>query len=116
MWEELEESKKVKYNEEKKIQNCYLEKRLKIRRLYNLEKQSLWGNLIRRVIVNKKSTKLFFILTKETIRENVLKLEWGQQSLVRHNEETLGLDIETLEYTAKKRVVKFLGNINNSLY
>lgn len=57
------------------MQNCSLEKRLKAPRLFNLEKQNLWGDLMRRVIVNKKSTKLFFILTKETVRENVLKLE-----------------------------------------
>lgn len=50
------------------------------------------------------------------MRGNVLKLERGREGLVRHKKKTLGLDVETVEYTAKKKVVKFLGNINNNLY
>ena len=69
---------------------------------------------MRNVIVSKKSAKLFYILIKE-IRGNVLKSEWGQESLAGHKKETLGLDVGSLDYTVKK-VVKFLGNLYNNLY
>lgn len=70
-------------------------------RLFNLRKKSLWGDLMRSVIVNKIN-QIIPILTKETMRENVLKLEWGWESLASQKEETLGLNTETLEHMAKE--------------
>ena len=70
---------------------------------------------MRNVIVSKKLAKLFYILTEEIMRGNMLKSEWGQENLAGHKKETLGLDVGSLEYTIKK-VVKFLGNIYNNLY